>query len=314
MLRGISIAILAVLPLRAAIFPERLGEYLRSEPKPLAAPDQQLFAEYGFEEGEQADFVAGDQRFSATAWRLHDSTAALGVLQLRRAPQTTKGLPVEIIQHANYVLELQGTKLDDVTRNQLYTALPKVYDAPLPALTGFLPVENRIVNSERYVLGPVSLERFEPKIPPSLAAFHLGAEGQLAKYKTPKGELTLALLSYPTPNMARERFDEFQKLPGAVARRAGPLLAVIMQPVDPDEAERTLARVHYEAKLTVNENAPQNFNKGLSNMILSIMALAGIISVIGVIVGVGFGGFRVLKHKLGFKEDPPPITVLRLRD
>lgn len=308
MLRGIGIAVLVVLPLRAAIFPERLGEYLRGEPKPLAAPDQQLFVEYGFEEGEQADFIAGDQRFTATAWRLHDSTGALAVLQLRRGPKA------EVVQHSNYVLELQGTKLDEATRSQLYATLPKVYDAPLPPLTGFLPVENRIANSERYVLGPVSLERFEPKIVPSLAAFHLGAEGQLAKYKTPKGDMTLALLSYPTPNMARERFDEFQKVPGAVARRSGPLLAVIMQPSDPDEAERTLARVRYEAKLTVNEKPPENFNKGLSNMILSIMALAGIISVFCVIVGVGFGGFRVLRQRLGFKEEEPAITVLRLRD
>src|SRR5262249_39796697 len=131
---------------------------------------------------------------------------------------------------------------------------------------------------------------------------------------TPKGEITLALFNYPTPNMARERFDEFQKVSGAVARRTGPLLAVIMQPSDPDEAERTLARVRYEAKLTVSETPPQNFNKGLSNMILSMMALAGIISVVCVIVGVGFGGFRVLRQKLGFKAEPPAITVLRLRE
>ena len=40
-----------------------------------------------------------------------------------------------------------------------------------------LPADGLIPNSERYILGPVSLDRFEPRIPPSVAAFHLGSRG-----------------------------------------------------------------------------------------------------------------------------------------
>src|SRR5262249_33159012 len=139
----------------------------------------------------------------------------------------------------NYLLLLTGAAPADVT-DQILAAVPKLERAPLPALTGFLPAEGLVANSERYVVGPVSLERFEPRIAPSLAAFHLGAEAQLAKYKTPKGEMLLAIFNYPTPNMARERSEEFQKIPGAVVKRTGPLVAAILSPPDADSAERLL--------------------------------------------------------------------------
>ena len=64
----------------------------------------------------------------------------------------------------------------------------------------------------------------------------------------------------------------------------------------------------------MNEKLPQDFNKGLSNMILSIMALAGIVAALGIVVGVGFGGFKVLLMKLGIRQDAGAMTVLHLRD
>ena len=62
--------------------------------------------------------------------------------------------------------------------------------------------------------------------------------------------------------MARERYQEFQKIPGAMAKRAGPLVAVTIQPPDPDAAERMLSQVNYETNLTWNEKVPVNEVKG----------------------------------------------------
>src|SRR5205823_6983783 len=107
------------------------------------------------------------------------------------------------------------------------------------------------------------------------------AEAQSGKYRTSKGDVTTLIFSYPTPTMARERFEEFQKLPGVFAKRTQSLVAVIAGNPDPDTAERLLAKVRYEGNVTLNEKLPQDFNKGLSNMILSIMALAGIVAALG---------------------------------
>jgi hypothetical protein len=197
--------------------------------------------------------------------------------------------------------------------NEIYRILPKWENSPIPALIGYLPPDGLIPNSERYLLGPISLERFEPRISPSTVAFHLGSEGQLGRYKTAKGDLTLAVFNYPTPNLARERFEEFRKLPGAVVKRTGPLVALAMNPPDPDAAERLLGHIRYEAAVTANEPIRQNFNTGLSNMILSIFALAGIFIGMSIIAGVGFGGFRALRRKLG-RAEPEPFTLMHLHD
>ncbi len=204
-----------------------------------------------------------------------------------------------IFAYGNYLFQLTGDVPGETELSQIYNQLPLFENSPLPLLLEALPPSGLIPNSERYILGPVSLQRFEPRIAPSLAAFHLGAEAQLGQYQTPKGKLILAIFSYPTPNMARERFDEFQKIPGAVAKRAGSLVAVTIQPPDADAAERVLAQVRYTANVTMNETPPVNV-KQVGGMLMSIVALAGFILGLCLVAGIGFGAFRVLLRKLGW--------------
>jgi len=133
-------------------------------------------------------------------------------------------------------------------------------------------------------LGRFRFDRFEPRIPPSVAAFHLGTEGQLGTYRTAKGPLTLAIFDYPTPVSPGERYQEFQKIPGVVTRRVGDLVAVTVAPPDADEAERILSRVRYETNITLNEKIPVNDVKQKVNFILDVFVFAGIM-ILGCIVG-----------------------------
>ena len=124
--------------------------------------------------------------------------------------------------------------------------------------------------------------------------------------------MTLTIFDYPTPNMARERFDEFEKIPGAVVKRAGPLVAVTIQPPDPDAAERVLAQVRYTANITMNENAPISV-KQVGGMLMSIIALAGLILGLCLVAGIGFGAFRVILRKLGWSTaEPGEMITLHL--
>src|SRR5262249_52849525 len=154
--------------------------------------------------------------------------------------QTSDGV---IFAYGNYVFQFTGGIPMTSDLEAFYAQLPRLEQSTLPALMTFLPPTGLVPNSERYVVGPVSLERFEPRIAPSVAAFHLGAEAQLAKYQTAKGLLSLAIFNYPTPGMARDRYPEFAMVPGAVAKRLGPLVAVTVAPPDADAAERILAQV-----------------------------------------------------------------------
>ena len=317
------VLILAGLPLGAAILPDHIGDFARGETKSVAAQDAALYQEFGFLSAEQAPYTADGKRITATAWRLRDSTGALGLFEARRPADATpaklsalsaKTPDGAIFAYGNYVFEVSGGVPEQKDLNMLFDQLPQLDNAPLPALAGYLPQDALIPNSQRYILGPVSLARFEPRIGPSLAAFHLGTEAQLARYRTPRGDLTLAIFSYPTPNIARERLEEFSKLPGTIAKRSGPWVGVIVQPPDPDAAERVLAGIQYAGNLTLNEKVPVNQGLLLYRLFLNTFVLTGVLAALSIIVGIGFGGFRVLRRKLGKPGHDDPFQLLRIGD
>ncbi|MEO8053008.1 MAG: DUF6599 family protein [Acidobacteriota bacterium] len=307
---------------RGAIFPDQLGAYQKSAPKTIGIPDQELYDEYGLEATESAGYDGPDKKhFVATAWRLHDSTGALALFESRRPPGATPSnfaqLAVRtsdgiIFVFGNYVFQFTGAMPDQPTLNQLYSQLARVENAPLPALSTFLPQDGLVANSERYILGPVSLQRVEPAIPPSVAGFRMGAEAQFGQYQTPKGLLKLIIFNYPTLSMAREQGAEFQKIPGAVIKRTGPLVVATVKPPDPDAAERILSKINYQANVTLNEATPQSQAKGLARMILSTFVLAGIVLAMCVVGGVGFAGYRIMSRKMWRKEELADMIVLGL--
>ncbi|MBZ5634194.1 MAG: hypothetical protein LAO55_13820 [Acidobacteriia bacterium] len=323
MLRKLVLLWAALLPLGAAILPDQIGDFARGETKSLAAQDAALYQEFGYISAEQAQYTAPGKRFTASAWRLRDSTGALGLFETRRpadaAPAKLTALFAKtpdgaVFAYGNYVFQVSGDVPEQKDLELLFAQLPQLDNAPLPALASNLPQDGLIPNSERYILGPASLARFEPRISPSLAAFHLGTEAQLGRYRTPKGDLSLAIFSYPTPNIARERQEEFLKLPGTIAKRSGPLVGVIVQPPDPDAAERVLAGVQYAGNLTLNEKVPVNEGLVLYKLFLNVFVLTGVLGGLSIIVGIGFGGFRVIRRKFAKPGHDDPFQLLRIGD
>ena len=317
------VLILSAFPLGAAILPDHIGDFVKGETHIVTAPDPELYKEFGFQAAEQAPYTARQKRFTATVWRLQDSTGALALFETQRpasaAPAKVAALFAKtpdgaVTAFGNYVFEFTGPLPEQKDLELLYAGLPKVDRTPLPSLLGYLPQGRLIPNSERYILGPASLARFEPRIAPALAAFHLGAEAQLGRYRTPKGDLTLAVFSYPTPNMARAQVEEFGKTPGTIAKRSGPLVGVIVQAPDKAAAEAVLAAVNYEGQLTSNEKVPENPAQFLAKLFLTMFALTGVLIALSVVVGIGFGGFRVLRRRMGWWHEDEPFVRLDIGD
>ena len=319
---GLALAAFLVAPASAAIFPDQIGAYRKTAPKTISVPDRALFDEYGLEATEAADYSAPDKKsFSAVGWHLHDSTGAMALFDYRRPPgaqaahfaplavKTSDGI---IFAYGNYVFQFTGSYPDPLTLEPFYKQLTKLENSPLPALPSYFPTQGAVANSQRYILGPVSLQRFEPRIPPSAAAFHLGTEGEIVTYQSAQGPIPVVLFSYPTPSMARQQATEMQKLPGAVVKRTGPLLAVTLSPPNPDAAERIIGKINYQATVNLDEKPPVNQVRGFAGMILSIFTLAGIILVICVMGGLGFAGVRLLSRKMWQQEDPGAMIVLDL--
>ena len=305
----------------AGIWPDQFGSAQRVSVKPVTLSDQKLWAEYGFQESEQAQYQAESERFTATAYRLQDSTAALGAFEWQRpknGEQSQLGkLAVEtstetMLAHGNYLLVFHGVKPKPTDLETLLQRLPKLDQAPLPSLPGNLPSAGLIPNSERYIVGPLGLEAFYPGIPASVAAFHVGSEAQIGTFRPAGGEMKLAIFSFPTPNIARDRLADMQKLPGAVAKRSGPLVAVILSPPNADDAERLLSQVRYQASISWSQYVPTR-RDNIGDLIINAFILIGVLLAFSTAAGLAFGGFRLLarRSKLG---DPDAMIVLHLHD
>src|SRR5208282_1736988 len=115
-------------------------------------------------------------------------------------------------------------------------------------------------------------------------AFHFGAEAQLGVFHTPKGDATMVIFNYPSPQIAMQRIPDFQNLPGSIAKRSGPLVAVVLTPPDPDYAEKLLSQVRYQAQVTLDEYVPTR-RDNIGDLVINAFVLIGILLAFSVISG-----------------------------
>jgi len=120
------------------IWPDNFGAYHRTAVQPVEVSDRPLWDEYGFQQAEQAEYELGARKFTASAYRLQDSTGALAAFECQRPadakPSKLAKLAVEtpgslMLAHGNYVLLFKGYKpnvgeIDALYQTRLYGASP----------------------------------------------------------------------------------------------------------------------------------------------------------------------------------------------
>ena len=313
-------ALLLPLLASAAILPETIGPYHRTSTSQPTLADKPVWDEYGLKASESAVYENEKEKFTATAWRLQDPTGALAAFDWQRPadakPSDAAKLAAEsktglLLVHGNYLLSFDGYKPAKEELNPVLDALVNVDNSSLPVLPSYLPSEALAANSERYVTGPASLQRFQPAIPPSVAGFHFGAEAQIGLFHSPKGDFTLTIFNYPTHQMAMQQMPQFEKLPGAMVKRSGPMIAVVLSSPDPDFAEHVLGQVRYQAEITRDEYVPtQRDNVGV--LLYNAFVLIGILLAFAVVSGIVFGGLRTFRHRGKKGEEADAMITLRL--
>lgn len=304
-----------------AIWPENIGAWKRAATLQAALTDRPLWDEYGLKESEGARYENGGETFTVTGYRLQDTTGAMAAFDWQRpekstvsplaalAAETADGL---VVVHGNYLLSFSGHKPDAGELSSLFDGLRQVDTTVLPTLPANLPAQDRVVNSERYIIGPASLAKFMPGIPPSVAAFHFGAEGQLGVFRSPKGDMSLVIFNYPTPQIAMQKEIDFRGIPGgSLVKRSGPLVAVVLNPPDADAAERVLAQVKYEARVTLDQWVPSH-KDNIGNLVINAFVLIGILLGFAVVSGLAFGALRAFRRRGNRGDEADALTTLHL--
>jgi hypothetical protein len=309
------------------MLPQFVGKLEKTSSKPLPLEDKAIWDDYGLQDSELATYEAGGLKLTVKAYRLQDSTAALAAFQWQRpagaqAPGdelaelsklsvvTPTGLEIAL---GNHLLVLDGPKQTPEDLGDVFRKMPHQESGPLPTLPTHLPAGGLVPNSERYIVGPASLAKFEPEVSASQAAFHLGTEIQTAVYKTAAGEMKLAIFSVPSPELARMRIAELNKIEGLVTKRSGPLVAAILKPADANEAEKLLAQVRFQAEVTTGQ-APIGRKGNFGEFLENLFILIGIVILFCVLSGFAFWGLRRAMRRGGASGESESVISLHLED
>ncbi|MBI3210584.1 MAG: hypothetical protein HYZ37_16995 [Candidatus Solibacter usitatus] len=312
----------------AALLTDNLGTVKLVESRPLSITDKPVWEDYGLLEAESGKYSGGGRTFSVSAWRLKDPTGAQGVFRWMRPPGAGAGDKDALnytklaassgdlhwMTFGNYVLHFAGgmPTLDEL--KIFLFQLPKVDQSAMPPVLEYVVADGMMPGTDRFISGPASLEKFFPTVQPSTAGFHFGTEAVAARYKGRTGELEMAIFYYPTNPMAKERQPEFQKIAGAMVKRVGPLIAIVSAPANADDAERLLAKVNYQATLTINEGRPGGKIRSVGDLLISIFTLVGVLIALCITAGFMLFGSRALRRRMAGGKDGDPMTMLHLGD
>jgi hypothetical protein len=298
---GLLLALLAAAPqAEHGIWPEYLGDWKRVSVEAVEPPDPVLLGEYGLDAAERAEFTIGSRlRMTATGYRFRDALGGYGGYQALR-PADAKSSKFDdiasqsgdsvFVLFGNYVFRFDHAVPDYPVYEQLLAYVPKLDQTALSEVRLMVP-DGAIPNSERWIAGPDSLARFAPDLPPSVAAFRMGAEGITAEYPGDSGPFRLTILSYATTAIAGDRCAVLRQVPGARVRCFDRYAAITFSK-DP-KAAAVLERV--KPYVPPPPPPPPKQPEGVG--LFSVLVVIGIIA-----AGVGLGVLLRKKPRAGVPD------------
>jgi hypothetical protein len=321
-----------------SLLPKQFQNWRLTSCAPKAA-DATFGTETGERGFESCEFTSSDKTVGISVGQFHDPSSAFEIYTSRLRPGM---MPANLGQVAAFdkdgVLILEGTLVlsstANISRDDL-SALVKAMEAksersPLPPIRTYLPAGGRLLGSERYALGPAAFREALDKLGESemarlvpAAGFSDNAEAMMARYTTgANGSGVLLLLEYPTPNLAEQyihHLDEVltpeQKAKGTTIERKGSVLSMVLSPSSPAFAKSLRESTDYETKVTWNEASQTATDPPILTVLQKIFIGTGIFMIAAVVLGVAFGGVRVLTKRFfpgKVFDRPEQIEVLQL--
>jgi len=296
------------------------GVYLPSAGvEQILGADTPIFREYAVQSAERKTFVQGAQNVTVTLYRLRDPSSAYGAYTFVRNDTLTP-VPLgsfgcasrdrALIVIGNLLLDIsgKGARPPDADLKQLASALNRTADhSPFPTIGEHLPDQGRVRRSEHYFLGPRGLAQFLPLGTDDWVGFDHSAEVIVSRYHIADKDATLLIASYPTQQVAADKFARMLRRflfdpPGAVpsgqtvlyGKRVSSIVAVVAGAPSRDAANVLLDQIGYESQVTWNEPKQSFSDPTITSMVVGAILGTGSIMLLALAAGVGFGGIRVL--------------------
>lgn len=282
-------------------------QVVKQAPAGISGAPAAVLQEYGLRGQKSAMLARQGRKVLAEVWQFGDATGGFGAYTFFRPAhaQLTSLGPLSQLAIASpvqawgwrdhWVVEFRAGAQSGLPNaknlGELLAALPRIqagsHNAPL--LPQYLPKQGLAPESVIYSEGPASLAAAAPWLPSSQVGFEEDAEVVVGSYQLRDAAGQLAIINYPTPQIAQDRLGLLSKA-GVDARRTGALLAIWHGPKSA-AAAKLLGRPEEHSVVTWTRFYGLD---SLPGLILGIFALIGII--IAVSLGAGFlaGALRVL--------------------
>jgi len=304
---------------------------------PLSMVD--IWKETGRTTGEYCQYTSGGAKLDVSLEKYRDPSNAYeaytALIRPEMHPSTlgrTSAVDGDrlIALLGGFILELRPTPaISDADLAALVKTVSGHADqTPLPPIRAYLP-RGFLDGTQRYARGPAgfrnaiaALKQDEFANLADQAGFNFDAEAIFAHYREGRDEAVLLLLDYPTPQLAEQHLRHLEqaispalKQAGTTIHRKGTLLSLVLRPSSPTYAEALHGAVSYETVVTQNEPHQTVTDPPLLSTIAKIFIATGVFMVIAVVLGVAFGGVRLLA-KIFFPgkvfDRPEQMDVLQL--
>lgn len=296
-----------------------------------APPDAALYAEHGLRRVYRRTYTNGQANGKAEVFDLGFPANAYGLYTLT---QNTEARGTTQFYQGPYLIKVSSDSLNSEITQSLSTAVKQKLlsaDNDLPILPSKLPIQNKVANSERYVIGLAGLERLNnfAKFKTSIN-FKGGVEVAAADYQIGDNKLNLMIIEYYTPQLATDGFSQIENIfnqlsaeekESSLLKRVGNYAVIAVNVSDKTAAQTLVNEVKYAPKVywearkitdlpveyrppdpAVLEEASQT-----ANVIIRTFYWIGIMLVSALLLGVSSGAIffywnRWRKKKLGIED------------
>jgi len=358
MRRSLRIAplLILLLPLPAWSVPELLPQgfsgwqkvehRIGTAPEQVDAVNAAALSELGFTDYEQATYERAGRKLHIKAARFSNATGSFGAFTLFTHPDMVaesigSGGFVEnghiLFYKADILINAvfeTPTVMSAAELRALSDSLPTVSGgaASLPEPVKYLPSQSFIAGSDHYAVGPATFSRIDSVLPAEVVGFDKSAEVAVGDYRTASGTARLTILSYPTPQIALDRFSKLLdwatavKDPGAAQqlrtqtedarrpsfqgtltlpvnggpvtfRRSGPILVLVSGAISGGEAISLAQSVNYDADVRMLQAPPVTIH-AITSLIIGCFILIAILVAVFLLLGFSLGGLQYLLRRI----------------
>lgn len=320
------------------VLPDKLGEKWRSIDaiRRLSAdqcavlPDGDVYQEFWLESLASRHYTDGQDTFAVEVFQMQFPSGAYGLFTFNRGklPENRR----EFFS-GRYLVSLSSEKTNSVPQELVqamknHLTLPTGELSPLPS---HLPDENKIPDSEIYLVGSAALARLggfsDLK---DVVNFSGGTEIAFAKYRNGTSEFGLVIVEYHTPQLASDGYAQFQNYFGnlpeelknnRLLKRIGNYVVLTTSVQDKAIAEKIVSQIKYNpgvywegkklSHIPLAFRPPDPFAieeaSHTAQMILRTFYWVGVMLFVAIILGfisgwIFFYWTRYRRNKIGFDD------------